>query len=98
MNYQAVGHQDGLISCNSITFTTVHGLYQDIYAFRDKLTEVVVQRLNSSVMDDYEDETSAKICIRCNDLVKKISVYKDKLAVSVVVLSQCKILSVAHEE
>ena len=78
---QAVGHQDGLIATCAVSFSTVHGLYQDCYAYREKLTEVVVQRLNSSYSDSAE-ETGARIHIRCNDLVKKVSVYKDKLAVS----------------
>ena len=67
--------------CQSITFTTVHGLYRDIYAYRDLLTNVVVQQLGSAV-DDNDDEDGTKITIRCHDLVRKISVYKDKLAVS----------------
>nr|XP_026691357.1 intraflagellar transport protein 122 homolog [Ciona intestinalis] len=81
-NVVVVGHQDGTITCHSLTFSTVHGLYRDCYAFRQLLTNVVVQRLNSDIMDvDLEEDDSSKITIKCNDIVKKISVYKDKLAV-----------------
>ena len=62
----------------TVSFSTVHGLYQDCYAYRDKLTEVVVQRLN----EVYEDADKNAFRIRCGDLVRKISVYKDKLAVT----------------
>lgn len=79
-NVVVVGHEEGLISTCALTFSTVHGLYQDCYAYRDKLTEVVVQRLNSHYNDSAED-VGSRIHIRCNDLVRKISVYKDKLAV-----------------
>ena len=58
----------------------MHGLYRDIYAYRDKLTNVIVQQLSSAV-DDADNEDGTKITIRCHDLIKKISVYKDKLAV-----------------
>ncbi|CAK8675911.1 intraflagellar transport protein 122 homolog [Clavelina lepadiformis] len=81
-NDVVVGHQDGTISCHNVTFSTVHGLYRDIYTYRDKLTNVIVQQLNTTVSDqDSEDDNLSKTTIKCHDLVKKISVYKDKLAV-----------------
>lgn len=77
-----MGHEDGTLACHNLTFSTVHGLYRDIYAYRERLTNVIIQQLSSSV-GDVEDEDETKIKIRCHDLVKKISVYKDKLAVSI---------------
>jgi intraflagellar transport protein 122 len=56
---------------HSIVFATVHGLYQDRYAFRDNMTDVVVQHL----------VTEARARIKCKDYVKKIAVYRDRLAV-----------------
>ena len=42
------------------------------YAYRDQMTAVVVQQLLSN----------RNTRIRCHDLVKKIAIYKNKLAVS----------------
>uniref|UniRef100_H2Z1N2 Intraflagellar transport protein 122 homolog n=1 Tax=Ciona savignyi TaxID=51511 RepID=H2Z1N2_CIOSA len=81
-NVVVVGHQDGTITCHLVTFQTVHGLYRDCYAFRQNLTNVVVQRLNSDIKHiDLDEDDGSKLTIKCNDLVKRISVYKDKLAV-----------------
>ncbi|EER08105.1 WD-repeat protein, putative [Perkinsus marinus ATCC 50983] len=49
----------------------VHGLHKDRYAYRDKMTDVVLQHLVS-------DE---KVRIRCKDHVKKIAVYRNRLVV-----------------
>jgi intraflagellar transport protein 122 len=54
-----------------IVYSTVHALYQERYAFRESMTDVVVQHLI----------TEQKVRIRCKDYVKKIAVYKDRLAV-----------------
>lgn len=82
-NFKVSGSQDGTISCTNLLFSTVHGLYRDRYAYRQNLTELVVQLLSA---DDVEDTSSgSKIFLRCNDIIKKISIYKDKLAVSFVV-------------
>ena len=42
------------------------------YAYRERMTDVVVHHLI----------TGDKITIKCRDLVKKIAVYKNRLAVS----------------
>eukprot|EP00854_Cymbomonas_tetramitiformis_P014886 gene14886-17599_t len=70
-NYVVVGCEDGTISMYQLIFSTVHGLYQDRYAYRDFMTDVIIQHLI----------TEQKVRIKCRDYVKKIAVYKDRLAV-----------------
>jgi len=70
-NYVAVGCEDGSVSVHQLVFSTVHGLYQDRYAYRDSMTDVIIQHL----------VTEQKVRIKCRDYVKKIAVYKDRLAV-----------------
>lgn len=70
-NYIAVGCQDGTIAIYQIIFNTVHGLYHDRYAFRENMTDVVIQHLS----------TNQRARIKCRDYVKKIAVHKDRLAV-----------------
>ncbi|KJH39916.1 hypothetical protein DICVIV_14180, partial [Dictyocaulus viviparus] len=40
-----VGCVDGTIACYNLMFSTIHGLHKDRYAFRDNMTDVVVQHL-----------------------------------------------------
>lgn len=56
-----------------LVFSTIHGLYHDRYAFRELITDVIIQHLVSE----------QKVRIRCREHVKKIAVYKDRLAVQV---------------
>lgn len=70
-NAVAVGCEDGSVSMHTLSFGTVHGLYHDRYAYRDAMTDVVVQHLVSE----------RRVRIKCGALVEKIAVYKDKLAV-----------------
>ncbi|XP_064632482.1 intraflagellar transport protein 122 homolog isoform X2 [Lineus longissimus] len=70
-NYVAVGCQDGTIAYYQLIFSTVHGLYKDRYAFRDNMTDVIIQHLI----------TEQKVRIKCRDLVKKIAIYRHRLAV-----------------
>ncbi|KAJ3136146.1 hypothetical protein HK100_002072 [Physocladia obscura] len=70
-NYVAVGCNDGSISVHQIVFNTVHGLYNDRYAFRENMTDVVIQHL----------VTDQRARIKCRDYVKKIAIYRDRLAV-----------------
>lgn len=67
----AIGFNDGAVSLHSVVFATVHGLYRDRYAYRDAMTDVVVQHL----------VTEQRVRIKCRDYVRKIAVYKDRLAV-----------------
>jgi intraflagellar transport protein 122 len=70
-NLIVVGTQDGTLAMHSLVYSTVHGLYAERYAFREGMTDVVVQHL---VTDD-------RTRIKCKDLVKKIAIYKDRLAI-----------------
>eukprot|EP01028_Stygiella_incarcerata_P008814 TRINITY_DN3952_c0_g1_i1.p1 TRINITY_DN3952_c0_g1~~TRINITY_DN3952_c0_g1_i1.p1 ORF type:complete len:1238 (-),score=308.25 TRINITY_DN3952_c0_g1_i1:116-3280(-) len=70
-NVVAVGGNDGTLSLISNHFPTVHGLFQDHYALRSRMTDVVVQHL----------VTKEELRIPCRNLVKKIALYKDRLAV-----------------
>ncbi|KAJ3351285.1 hypothetical protein HDU83_009012 [Entophlyctis luteolus] len=70
-NYVAVGCNDGSISVHQIMFNTVHGLYNDRYAFRENMTDVVIQHL----------VTEQRARIKCRDYVKKIAIFRDRLAV-----------------
>lgn len=70
-NSVAIVTNDGSLSLHSIVFSTVHGLYGDRYAFRDGMTDVVVQHL----------VVEARARIKTRDYVKKIAVYRNRLAV-----------------
>ncbi|XP_066554280.1 intraflagellar transport protein 122 homolog [Amia ocellicauda] len=70
-NYVVVGCQDGTIAFYQLIFSTVHGLYKDRYAYRDSMTDVIVQHLI----------TEQKVRIKCRELVKKIAIYKNRLAI-----------------
>lgn len=64
---------DGKVALYQIAFTIVHGLHEERYAYRELMTNVIIQHL----------ATEQKVKIKCRDLVKKISVYKERLAVQV---------------
>ena len=51
----------------------MHGLYRERYAYRDYMTDVVVQHMVT--------EQTARI--RCKGYVKKIAIYKERLAVAI---------------
>uniref|UniRef100_A0A8I3WBV4 Intraflagellar transport protein 122 homolog n=1 Tax=Callithrix jacchus TaxID=9483 RepID=A0A8I3WBV4_CALJA len=70
-NYVVVGCQDGTISFYQLIFSTVHGLYKDRYAYRDSMTDVIVQHLI----------TEQKVRMKCKELVKKIAIYRNRLAI-----------------
>ena len=66
--FLAVGCNDGAVSMYQTVFSTVHGLYQDRYAHRDTMTDVIIQHLI----------TEQKVRIKTRDYVKKIAVYKSE--------------------
>ncbi|VDK84326.1 unnamed protein product, partial [Litomosoides sigmodontis] len=70
-NAVVVGCVDGTLACYQLMFSTVHGLHKERYAYRENMTEVVVQNL--------ANQTSIRI--HCNDLVCKVAVYYNHLAV-----------------
>ncbi|OAE20578.1 hypothetical protein AXG93_3873s1360 [Marchantia polymorpha subsp. ruderalis] len=69
--YVCVGGSDRKFYGRKCQGIQVHGLYQERYAFRDAMTDVVIQHLIS-------DE---KIRIKCWDYIKKIAVYQERVAV-----------------
>lgn len=70
---QAVACQDGTLWCYQIVFSTVHGLYRERYAYRENMTDVIIQHLT----------TGNKVRIKCHDKVQKIAIYKHRLAVTI---------------
>lgn len=70
-NAVAIGCQDGVISFNQVILSTIHALFRDRYIYRDYMTDVVIHHL----------VTDEKVRIKCRELVKKVSTYKNKLAV-----------------
>ncbi|KAF1778090.1 Tubby C-terminal-like domain [Phytophthora cactorum] len=70
-NFVGVGSEDGTLAVYCLVFGTVHGIYQERYAYREHLTDVIVQHLM----------TEQKVRIKTRDCVKKLSVYRDRLAV-----------------
>lgn len=70
-NHVAIGCQDGKITNLEITWDIVHGMYKDKYAYRENMTDIIIQHL----------VTNQKVRIKCKDLIQKVAVYKDRLAV-----------------
>ncbi|CAD5225649.1 unnamed protein product [Bursaphelenchus xylophilus] len=62
---------DGTLASYTLMFSTVHSLHKDLYAYRDMLTDIVVQHLGRQ----------RSIRIRCNSLVRKVAIYHNRLAV-----------------
>ncbi|KAJ3323550.1 hypothetical protein HDV06_001574 [Boothiomyces sp. JEL0866] len=71
--YIVVGSADGTISLYQVVFNTVHGFYEDKYAFRQSLTDVVINNLSTNHCSR----------IKCRDYIKKIALYKECLAVQI---------------
>lgn len=66
-----MGCEDGTIAYYQLVFNTVHGLYRERYAYRENMTDIIIQHLI----------TEQKVRIKCRDLIKKIAIYKNRLAV-----------------
>lgn len=62
---------NGELQMHHVTMNLVHGLYQERYAYRELMTDVIIQHL----------VTETRVKIRCRDYIKKIAIYKDRLAV-----------------
>jgi intraflagellar transport protein 122 len=62
---------DGQVSLHQLMFSTVHSIYQENYVYRDSMTNVVIQQLAAE----------KKLTIQCKDYVKKVAIYRDRLAV-----------------
>lgn len=69
--FVAVGSQDGSVSLHSISFISVHNCHHIMYAHRSSMTEVTILNCNNE----------EKALLKCKDLVRKVSVYKNMLAV-----------------
>lgn len=67
----AYGTNHGLIGFAKMKFDAVHSLYNDRYAYRENLTEVIVHHLG----------TDKKVRIKCKDMIHNISLFRNKLAV-----------------
>ncbi len=59
--WQALGCQDGTIALYQLIFSTVHGLYKDRYAFRDNMTDVIIQHL----ITDQKGESRVRSDVFC---------------------------------
>lgn len=66
-----VGCQDGTVASYNLAFSTVHALYRERYAFRENMCDVIIQHLVSG----------QKVRIKCRDLVQKLAIYRNRLAV-----------------
>lgn len=66
-----MGCQDGTLASYNLAFSTVHALYRERYAFRENMCDVIIQHLVSG----------QKVRIKCRDLVHKIAIYRNRLAV-----------------
>ena len=70
-NQVIVGSADGSVAAYKLDFKPVYGIFNDQYAFRQNMTEVIIHNLN----------TNQKARIKCKDCIKQIAVYKDVLVV-----------------
>ena len=66
----AVGTNEGTIAFYAVTFSMVHGLYRERYAYRENLTDIVVQHLL----------TEQTVRMKCRDMVRRVAIYKHRLA------------------
>ncbi|KAL3116899.1 hypothetical protein niasHT_001628 [Heterodera trifolii] len=69
--FLVVGCIDGSLVCYQLMMNTIHALHKNYYAFRENQTDVVVQQL--------EQQKSTRI--RCQDLVRKVAIYNNRLAI-----------------
>jgi len=65
------GSNSGSIAMQQLKLSPVNGLYEDRFAFTEGMTDIVVQHLI----------TDQRVRIKCRDYVKKVALYKNRLAV-----------------
>uniref|UniRef100_A0A336MIF6 Intraflagellar transport protein 122 homolog n=1 Tax=Culicoides sonorensis TaxID=179676 RepID=A0A336MIF6_CULSO len=70
-NAMVVACHDGSLAFYNLAFSTVHALYRERYAFRENMCDIIIQHLVSG----------QKVRIKCRDLVHKIAIYRNRLAV-----------------
>ena len=85
-NLVAVGSENGEVAIFELFSSVVHSLYKEHYAYRNSMTDVIIQHLIS-------DE---KVRIKCRDLVKTLAVYKNRLAVSMTLVSYSNSLQFSY--
>lgn len=66
-----LGTDSGSVDLVQMSFDAVHALFKEKYAYRENLTDVVIHHLVGD----------RKVRIKCKDLIQRISLYKNKLAV-----------------
>ena len=66
-----VGTNTGHLEMSDVSFASVHTFYQEKYAFRENLTDIVIHHLAGD----------RKVRIKFKDIIRSISLYKNKLAV-----------------
>ncbi|ODN03325.1 hypothetical protein Ocin01_03324 [Orchesella cincta] len=69
-----VGTQGGVLTYYDVQLLVVHALYKSLYAYRMNMTDVMVQNLLKDV----------RVRIKCRDVVKKLAIFKDSLAIQFV--------------
>ena len=67
----AVACDDGTVSLYHVLSSVVHAIYRDRYMYRQNMTDVIVQHL----------VTNHKVKVKLRDLVKKVALYKGRMAV-----------------
>lgn len=82
----AVGCDDGAILVQKLQFRTVTAMYEDRYAYRENMSDVIVQHLISE----------QKVRIKCRDYVGKIAIFQDRLAVQLP--SKVNVYELTHQE
>lgn len=68
----AIGAEDGTINVMKLAFNDVYSVYNDKFAYRHHMTDIVIQHMQSG----------QKSRIKCKDQILKISIYKDRLGVA----------------
>jgi intraflagellar transport protein 122 len=62
---------DGTLAVHTLISPSVNSIYRDRYAYREGMTDIVVHNL----------VTNQRVKIQCRELIRKVAVYKKRLAV-----------------